>query len=161
MQELLEALSNLLERQDELISGLISLGKSQLKAMRANDLAELARVTSEQQELSARLVYLEGERVEIQHRLGLLLHKTGSEVTLKEILERADVNRERLEALAKRLTKNYEELRDLNEINRLLIRQSLSFVNKILTALAVPERTYSPSQSQLALSGGNLVDCTV
>lgn len=140
------SLVNLLERQNRLMEDLIHLGREEMTALKDNDMDALARVTREQEQASRRLVIIEGERVEVQHRLGQTLD-LGSGLTLGDVLPYAgEEYRESLEGIAATLRRNYAQLQDLNEINKLLIRQSLGYINRLLQVLVPTEHlTYSPA----------------
>ena len=134
MQELVAGLVDLLGQQEALIKRLIDLGREEMKALKEEDLASLTRLIAEQQDCSEKLGKLEQARVALQEKLARHLGVAESEVTVSGLLPRAGQKREELAEVAARLKASYAELKELNETNRLLIRQALAYVNKVLAA---------------------------
>ncbi|KKM12372.1 hypothetical protein SY88_04305 [Clostridiales bacterium PH28_bin88] len=156
-------LVNLLERQNRLMEDLIHLGREEMTALKDNDMDALARVTREQEQASRQLVIIEGERVEVQHRLGQTLD-LGSGLTLGDVLPYAGGEyRESLMGIADTLRRNYAQLQELNEINKLLIRQSLGYINRLLQAMVPTENLTYGSMGQVGTGAGgtSLIDRTV
>lgn len=162
MEELLVELADLLEAQNNLMERLCRLGREQLQALRRDDLAELQRITAEQEALSRELTELETRRLALQERLAAGLNLR-PDFSLRELLGMPLAGAARLRQLAAQAAENTAQLRDLNEVNRLLINQSLAYVNRMLQAVQPREKpTYGPG-GRLAAGGGSrlAVDCSV
>lgn len=144
MAEAILELIHLLEQQEALIKRLIALGREQTRALREDDLNALQRLMEEQEGLSQKLHSLERERMALVEKLAPELSAAGS-TTIKNLLAQEGPHRERLATLAARLHASYVELKELNEINRRLIQQTLAYVNRVLAAWRSQETIYDRS----------------
>ncbi|MHB1419673.1 MAG: flagellar protein FlgN [Bacillota bacterium] len=142
------SMEELLTKQDRLIQELIRLGEEELFALKENNFMELQRITGEQEKSSRQLSELERTRLGLQQDLAAALD-LNKESTLNEMLPHAGENQGKLQDLGKMLQLNFHRLKELNETNRLLIRQSLAFVNKILQVFAPREQLVYSANGQV------------
>lgn len=141
----LKEYKNLLLEHDSLVAKLLELAEEELEALKANDLKGLQKVISQQQRLSDELFDLEKKRMALQAQLaeeyGISPH-----ISLRELLASSLPGIDELEEVGQRILDNFNKLKEVNELNNLLIRQSLAYINKILKAvLPQGQATYSPS----------------
>ncbi|MHB1126217.1 MAG: flagellar protein FlgN [Bacillota bacterium] len=161
MDKFFALMEELLTKQDRLIVDLIQMGEEELAALKENNYLELQRINGEQEKFSRQLAELERSRLCLQRELAAALD-LNKEATLTEMLPHALENQGALSDLGKMLQLNFHRLKELNETNRLLIRQSLAFVNKILQAFVPREKNiYSPTGQVESPTPRVLMDRTV
>lgn len=140
----LKAFKSLLHELNSLVKKLLALAEDELEALKTNDLKKLQEVVSQQQFYSDELFELEKKRMVLQ---GQLAQEYGLEpnLSLKELLASQLLERENLEEVGSELLDNFAKLKEANELNNMLIRQSLAYINKVLKAvLPQGQATYSP-----------------
>jgi flagellar biosynthesis/type III secretory pathway chaperone len=134
-------LVTLLNQQNKLLTELVELGQAETEALKVDNLDALGHITQRQQILSQDLLHLEDKRVTLQDRIAHLYNLEPAAITLKNILIYAPHEKKKiLSALASNMLKNTSILATLNETNQLLIRQSLAYLNNLLSKFH-PERT--------------------
>lgn len=160
MQDTYRQLKEILADQADLINELIELGRAETTALRAGDLDALTGLVSRQNEGVTRLQALNARRRAIQDALQACLAPEGESLGWEEVLAAADTSREELAILQEYLRTGSRVLQELNETNRLLIRQSLSFVDAVLRSWGAPQTVYDrEGRVEQPLPG--LVDRTV
>ncbi|MBO8167953.1 MAG: flagellar protein FlgN [Thermoanaerobacteraceae bacterium] len=162
MERLFKHLRELLVKQNEIIEELIALGERETEALKENDIKNLAQIVREQEQVGVQLAEMEKERLALQEELAAKL-PAARDAGLKDILRMSALSHtEELEQLADKLKENYRQLQVLNETNKLLIRQSLSYVNKILSVLTPQEeKTYHRSGMVKQKTATSTIDRTV
>jgi flagellar biosynthesis/type III secretory pathway chaperone len=68
---------------------------------------------------------------------------------------------ESFKKLADLLRKNFRELQELNELNSLLIKQSLAYVQKVMNALGAGQSVYQPDGTLEAKARKTVIDKSV
>jgi len=133
--------------QNRLIETLISLGQEETRALLNDDWASLQEITERQNQTAGELEEAENLR---QQTFALLAVERELPATAKltEIIEGETLSGEELRQLGHLLAANVLKLKDLNETNTLLLRQSLTYVQKMLNLITVNNQTYG--------SGGSL-----
>ncbi len=154
---LFAALTDLLSRQNQLIIQLIQFGREELDALKNNDMERLVAITRLQEDAGQQLAALEADRVSVQQRLAGELNMDPG-ITLRQVLPYAGANKADLERISQELQENYARLQDLHEVNRLLIRQSLGYVNRLLKAMTGPEGLTYTSTGQVEGAKPALID---
>lgn len=145
MKECMASLQSILERQNQLVLELLRLGEKELEALKADDLQTLQEVIREQQSYGETLAKLEHERLDLQVFLAKE-YDLPEGFSLRDLKEAKAPGSEKIMPIGETLADNYSKLRELNETNNLLIRQSLSLINKMLSVFAPRNRTtYGPS----------------
>lgn len=151
MDKSLATLGMLLEKQNNLVLELLRLGEEELLALKADNLDELQEITGKQQVLSERLAVLEKERIALQTELADRLKLTG-QLTLKELMDAELPGSEQVAIMGNILKENFLKLKELNETNNLLIRQSLAYINKMLSAMMTKSQATYGQNGQVTTS---------
>lgn len=142
MQQAGWKLKQILEEQAELVAELIAIGRAETAALRANDLEALLALLPHQEACLARVQALDAGRRTVEEELQgeAALPETGPPSGAAGKV--AGPENELLAALAERLLSGFLELRELSATNRLLIRQSLRFIDAELARLGPGEAVY-------------------
>jgi flagellar biosynthesis/type III secretory pathway chaperone len=135
LPDLLGGLMGLLEEQEALIRRLIELGREETRALKAEDLAGLSALIAEQEQCGRKLRELEVRRLSLQLELARQLGLVEGESSLQGLAERVGPGGEELVNAVKRLRRSFEELKELNRINRALVQQALTYINRVLALL--------------------------
>ncbi len=152
MNELFSSLKALLSSENKVIISLIGLSVKEEKALVKNDPRALVEITRLQKQDIGKLVSLEGRRAEIQQQLTRRL-RLEEGALLRDILPYAGEERDELMRVSEELKKNYQKLHEQNAINRMLLRQSLNYVNRILQVLLPERETVYSSTGRVETSG--------
>ena len=150
----------LIEKLDELIEAhkeLLMLSKEKTDAIKKPDLKPFAAIVAKEKRLINLVNGLEKERAELVRTfLG------GREGTVTDCLAKMTSHEKvQLTKASSRLRELVEELKEQNELNRLLIQQSLQFVNMNISLFLPEEDTYTyerPKQTQESKAGRSLFD---
>lgn len=130
------ALTGLLDRQNQLASLLVTLAEDELHCLRNNNLEALQGITSAQALASRELSELEDERMQIQEELARLFKLDDDQATLLEMLPYAPQEAHtQLQSLTASLSYNFSRIKELNLLNRLLIRHCLAYVRYLRGAI--------------------------
>ncbi|MDS1029506.1 flagellar protein FlgN [Bacillota bacterium LX-D] len=137
MDHNLDLLQTLMQKENEVVEELLNLAEQELEALKIDDLQSLTTITQKQHKICQELTGLEKERLQLQTVLSST-YNLQPNFSLTELIAAIPENQQ-LAALGQKLKRNYTSLKELNGINSLLIKQSLSLTNKILGAL-MPNR---------------------
>ncbi|MBR6536027.1 MAG: flagellar protein FlgN [Lachnospiraceae bacterium] len=127
MEEMISTLS----QEKDLYLTLLPIAEEKTKAIVANDLEALQRITDKEQEAIDRVGALERKRAEVLNNMGIVLGRKPEELTLTELIKVAEKQPKAqvdLRELKDALGKSVKRLADLNERNGALIRQSLEMI---------------------------------
>ncbi|MBQ9767657.1 MAG: flagellar protein FlgN [Lachnospiraceae bacterium] len=127
MEELISTLS----QEKDLYLALLPIAEEKTKAIVANDLEGLQRITDREQEAVDRVNALERKRDEVIKNMGIVLGRKPQELTLTELIKVADKQpkeKATLTELKDALGNAVKKLADLNERNRVLIQHSLEMI---------------------------------
>ena len=131
MASLMEEMISTLSQEKELYLALLPIAEEKTKAIVANDLEALQRITDKEQEAIDRVGALERKRTEVLNNMGIVLGRKPEELTLTELIKVAEKQPKAqadLRELKDALGKSVKRLADLNERNGALIRQSLEMI---------------------------------
>ena len=131
MASLMEELISTLSQEKDLYLALLPIAEEKTKAIVANDLEELQRITDKEQMTVDRVTALERKRAEVINNMGIVLGRKPEDLTLDELIKVAEKQpkvQEELRELKDVLGKSVRRLADLNERNRVLIQQSLEMI---------------------------------
>ncbi|AKX93491.1 FlgN protein [Moorella thermoacetica] len=125
-------LADVLRDELAVLQELLTVGRQEQEALVTDELAGIQAATGRKEELARRLAALEEERQQVM------------EATPETSVAGAPVSRERgrdddeINRLRDSLRQAVREFQEVNETNRLLARQSLAYVQKMLSLL-LPE----------------------
>ncbi len=161
MDKMFLRLQDLLNKQNNIIQQLLLLGEKESEALTKNDIQLLTEVVHEQEQVGVRLVETERERLTLQEDMAEQL-SLDKNVSLRQLIKSSSFQNEALIKIADTLKTNYLELQELNETNRMLIKQSLVYVNKMLSAF-IPqnETTYQNSGMVKTAANTSTIDKSV
>ena len=142
--ESINTLQSILEQQNLVAAELLDQGEKELEALKTTDLEALQRIMDRQRILGASLAKLEQTRLKLQAGLSRDFSLPDN-FCLRDLAERGIPGSQEIIPLGKALADNYEKLRELNETNNLLIRQSLGLLNRLTGLFAAQDITYGRS----------------
>ena len=161
MNKMFLRLQEQLNKQNNIIQQLLLLGERESEALVKNDIQLLTEVVHEQEQVGVRLIEIEKERLILQEDMAeqLSLNKN---VSLRQLIKSSSFQSDALIDLADTLKTNYLQLQELNETNRMLIKQSLVYVNKMLsTFMPQNETTYQNSGMVKTAANSSTIDKSV
>ncbi len=131
MASLMEEMISTLSQEKDLYLALLPIAEEKTKAIVANDLEDLQKITDKEQMTVDRVTALERKRAEVINNMGIVLGRKPEDLTLDELIKVAEKQpkvQEELRELKDVLGKSVRRLADLNERNRVLIQQSLEMI---------------------------------
>ena len=166
MKEILNGLNSVLYSQLECVAGLLELARQEAVALQDNDIHELSTVCGGMSEAAANLTELEEARLEIHGELTRRLDLP-EEATLRAVLDRLTeggvMYSGEICQTADSLSSAYRSLMEQNRINKMLVRQSISYVRAFFEFLG-PERKLTYAEGGVLRKGAgfsSIVDRTV
>lgn len=158
MASLMEELISTLSQEKELYLALLPIAEEKTKAIVANDLEQLQKITDKEQEAVDRVNALERKRGEVINNMGIVLGRKPQELTLTELIlvaEKQPKDKEVLTELKESLGAAVKRLADLNERNKVLIQHSLEMIefnmNLIQSTRMVQGNNYTKSAAETEL----------
>ncbi|NLY10210.1 MAG: flagellar protein FlgN [Firmicutes bacterium] len=141
--EVRESIVDILTRENAIIDELCKLGQEKQEMI--NEPESLRQIAEKEIECLTVLEELENERV-------LLFDIIAPGLTLEDWLDRSNDDLSDVKKLAITLKENFIKLRELNDINMELMKESLAFVQFSLNVLIGDDTpvTYGKASSQLA-----------
>ena len=161
MNKMFLRLQEQLNKQNNIIQQLLLLGERESEALVKNDIQLLTEVVPAQEQVGVRLIEIEKERLILQEDMAeqLSLNKN---VSLRQLIKSSSFQSDAIIDLADTLKTNYLQLQELNETNRMLIKQSLVYVNKMLsTFMPRNETTYQNSGMVKTAANTSTIDKSV
>ena len=132
MASLMENLISTLNKEADSYTELLKLSKKKTPVIVRGDLAELQRITDEEQEAVEVLSALDKERSTIMGDIANVTNKDVGELKLKSLIvmmEKRPKERDALIEIRDRLDKIVNELKLINSQNAVLIKQSLDMID--------------------------------
>ncbi|HHX51305.1 MAG TPA: flagellar protein FlgN [Clostridia bacterium] len=156
----LALLEEILIEQNRLVEELLRWGQEELEALTNDDFGRLMEITRKQQFFGEELKDLEEKRLATQKSFQDVLGLEPG-ASLEELIEHQPDLPESFKKLADLLRKNFRELQELNELNSLLIKQSLAYVQKVMNALGAGQSVYQPDGTLEAKARKTVIDKSV
>ena len=131
MASLMEELIETLDKEDLLYRQLIPVEEEKTRAIIANDLESLRKITEQEHELVDRTSAQEHKREQIAIDIATVLGMDPRTITLDQIAEALKgqpEDQKRLQEIHDRLKKTVERLQDLNEKNKVLLKEAMEMV---------------------------------
>ncbi|WP_338835750.1 flagellar protein FlgN [Neomoorella thermoacetica] len=125
-------LADVLRDELAVLQELLAVGRQEQEALMTDDLAGIQAATGRKEELARRLAALEEERQQVMEATPEI-SAAGAQASRKRGRDDDEINR-----LRDSLRQAVREFQEVNETNRLLARQSLAYVQKMLSLL-LPE----------------------
>ena len=131
MASLMEELVETLNREEQLYADLIPIQEDKLRAIVANDLAAIGRLSDEEQKLVDEVGVLETKRIRIANDIATVLGKPPGAMKLEntiDALKNQPKEQKILQELHDRLRRTISRLQDLNIRNKELLNQAMEMV---------------------------------
>lgn len=131
MASLMQELIATLEEEVEVYQNLIPVERDKTRAVIANDLDSLQEITIREHDLVDRTSALEGKREKVVLDIATVLGLNPRTITLTEIavaLKRQPEDQKRLQEVHDRLRRTVLQLKDINDQNKELLKESLEMV---------------------------------
>ena len=131
MASLMEELVETLNREEQLYADLIPIQEDKLRAIVANDLAAIGRLSDEEQKLVDEVGVLETKRIRIANDIATVLGKPPGAMKLENMidaLKNQPKEQNILQELHDRLRRTISRLQDLNIRNKELLNQAMEMV---------------------------------
>ena len=131
MASLMEELVETLNREEQLYADLIPIQEDKLRAIVANDLAAIGRLSDEEQKLVDEVGVLETKRIRIANDIATVLGKPPGAMKLENMidaLKNQPKEQKILQELHDRLRRTISRLQDLNIRNKELLNQAMEMV---------------------------------
>ncbi len=131
MASLMEVLIDVLEKESQEYENLLTLSMKKTPVIVSEDLAELARITDEEQIIVSRINHLDHQRNEAVNDIANVLNKDVDNLKIVDLIRmlaaRPD-EQEKLAAVFDKLQDNVRGVKRINEQNRELIQDALELV---------------------------------
>lgn len=131
MASLMEELIATLDKEDLLYRQLIPVEEEKTRAIIANELESLRKITEQEHELVDRTSAQEHKREQIAIDIATVLGMDPRTITLDQIAEALKgqpEDQKKLQEIHDRLKKTVERLQDLNEKNKVLLKEAMEMV---------------------------------
>lgn len=155
LASLMEELISTLSQEKDIYLTLLPIAEEKTKAIVANDLEALQKVTEKEKEMVDRVTALERKRSEVINNMGIVLGRKPQELTLTELIcvaEKQPRDKEVLTELKDVLGTAVRKLEDINERNKVLIQHSLEMIefnmNLIQSTRMVQGNNYTKSAAE-------------
>jgi len=150
MQDILQQIAEVLEDLLNCCNEMLKVSKEEGEAIKANDVQELFNICQVMTASAARLSQLEQERAAL-HSVAVKKLALPGNIGLRELLTvvrglEAGGQLEDLlchiENTADKLSWVYKELREQTEVNQMMVRQSVAYVNKLISILSPDSKLF-------------------
>ena len=131
MASLIDELINVLEQENKEYETLVLLSKEKTPVIVKGDLEKLQRITEVEQEFVGKIRNLEKKREEIMMDIGNVLSrdpKTTKVTDIIELLSKQPVEQQKLSEIHDKLKTTLGNIKQYNDINANLIKESLEIV---------------------------------
>ena len=144
MQGVLQQIAEVLKKLLDCCSEMVRLSKDEGEVLKANDIQKLFGINETMTENAAHLSQLELERAAL-HSVAVHKLNLSSKCGLKEFLAAARSLEaldnqsgllDEIDATADSLSRKYKALKEQTEINQMLVRQSISYIDNLMEVLS-------------------------
>lgn len=165
MAGMIHQLIELLEIELNNYSKLLEFSKQKVDIIVKNDVNTLKTITRQEDEITSHNLGLEKKREELISDIAMVLNKDKSTLTLEalaEILSNQEAEQLKLRELNDKFKVTLKELKNFNEQNGILIKQSLDYIdfniNVMQSLQSLPSISYQYSGKEMASEGRNFFD---
>ncbi|MBS3969664.1 MAG: flagellar protein FlgN [Clostridia bacterium] len=141
IQEIIECL----KEQNKLVLELVEIGEKQVEALEIDDIQNINDINVMQEKLGKNLALQEKKRRELVYEVGSILNK--NEIKMSDIISTLpEKDKKELQALSDSIMENHQKLEEIHDLSRLLLKQSLKYVQKIMDCIEPQSpKTYGAS----------------
>ena len=159
---LARTLTEVLNQENEIYEALSKISSNKTDLIVGGKVNDLESIVKLEQSLVIKISKLEDEREKIVVKLSNLLGKNPEEVTISEIAAQLGKNESaKLKACQEKMLKNINNLKNANEINAKLIKNSLEYIDfsiNMMTSIDSVTNSYSSSGHSGNTKKRNLFD---
>ena len=148
MASLMEELMATLTEEEKLYAELIPIEEEKTRAIVESNLQKMQDITDKERAMVDRTTALEAKREEIAVNIATVLGKNPKTITLEEIedsLKKQPEDRKNLQTIHDKLKKTVHRLRDVNEQNKELLRESMDMVEFNMNVMRSAQMTSGSS----------------
>lgn len=138
MAGLIHDLMDVLEEEISFYTILLEISKKKTDIIVLGDVSALQQLTTQEQEVVAKNLKLEKQREDIIEDIALVLNETKETLTIGKLIQRLQntgEDQERLRQIQMEIQNILNELKQSNEQNKMLIKQSMEMVNFTMNAI--------------------------
>jgi flagellar biosynthesis/type III secretory pathway chaperone len=154
----MEELVSTLNEEEIVYRGLIPVEQDKTRAIIANDLEALQNIAVQEHDLMDQATALEGKRERIAIDIATVLGKNPDTIDLKAIIQalnKQPADQKKLQDVHTRLRKTVLQLRDINDQNKKLLKESMDMVEFNMnvirsTRMSSGSSNYSSDASEVA-----------
>ena len=161
MASLMEVLIDVLEQENQEYEKLLSLSMQKTSVIVSEDLAELTRITDEEQIIVSRINHLDHQRNEAVNDIADVLNKDVDKLKIVDLIKMLAARPEEQEKLAivfDKLKESVRGVKRVNEQNRELIRNALELVQFNMNVLqAMNKAPESANYNRGAYNTGDMI----
>lgn len=147
--QLLDNLIEVLDSQKEIYDKILKLSKNKTDVIINGKVDELEKFTKQEQTFIINIAKLEDERQGLVSKIAEQTEISSDSATLSELIQGLDKNKaEKLESCRKNISEILAELKSVNELNSVLIKNSLEYVEfslNMFSAAQVSDNNYGNS----------------
>lgn len=157
MASLIEELIDTLDREEKIYADLIPVQEEKIRAVVANDLDALGRLSDQEQKMVDKVGNLENKRIRVSNDIATVLGKVPGTMNLEQIaaaLKNQPAEQKQLQMLHDRLRRTIARLQELNVQNKELLKEALEMVEYNMnvirsTRMSSGSSNYSSSAAQV------------
>ena len=146
MASLMEELIDCLETEEKEFERLLALSQQKTPIIVSNKIAELEKITDEEQVIVSRISNLETKRETVTKDIAEVINKDVAELkltTLIDLMSNQPGERKRLSEVHDKLSAIVKQIRQVNEGNAELIKNALEMINFDLSVVQAMRHTSS------------------
>ena len=145
----IDSLIEILKQQADIYNYLLDKSKEKTDIIIEGKVDELDRITKLENTLVSDIAKMESRREALVNKIAEEIGTTSDQVTISELIKKIDKNEaEELEGLRNRISGILNELKNINELNSMLIKNSLEYAEfslNILSTARVSDNNYGDS----------------
>ena len=161
MASLMEELIDCLETEEKEFERLLALSQQKTPIIVSNKIAELEKITDEEQVIVSRISNLETKRETVTKDIAEVINKDVEELkltTLIDLMSNQPGERKRLSEVHDKLSAIVKQIRQVNEGNAELIKNALEMINFDLSVVqAMRQAPETANYSRGAVNTGSML----
>ena len=161
MASLMEELIDCLETEEKEFERLLALSQQKTPIIVSNKIAELEKITDEEQVIVSRISNLETKRETVTKDIAEVINKDVAELkltTLIDLMSNQPGERKRLSEVHDKLSATVKQIRQVNEGNAELIKNALEMINFDLSVVqAMRQAPETANYSRSAVNTGSML----
>jgi flagellar biosynthesis/type III secretory pathway chaperone len=149
--ELVEKLTDILTKENDIYETLFKISNNKTDLIVSGKVNELENIVKIEQSLVLKIAKLEDQREKIVEAMSATLGKKPESITVSELVEHlGQENSVELKACQDKMLKNIKNLKNNNELNSKLIKNSLEYIDfsiNMMTSIGTVTNSYGSSGS--------------